>query len=104
MSADDARGSVRSAVLLPFFDTTRLTAQLDAGLVARDRDGTLVSRQSLRGSAKYQESIVLTFFTLPGVYYVRRERAWVAVANEEWFLDDFYWHGAALFREDEPKD
>ena len=67
--------------ILPIWRSKDLTAMVDINLIARSKDGTLVSKSSLKGIAMYQEAVWLLVIASPGVYQVDRDGTWLRTSG-----------------------
>ena len=67
--------------ILPIWRSKDLTAMVDINLIARSKDGTLVSKSSLKGIAMYQEAVWLLIIASPGVYQVDRNGTWLRTSG-----------------------
>ena len=70
-----------STFILPIWRSEDLTAVVDINLIARSRDGTLVSKSSLKGTAMYQQAVWLLVIASPGVYQVDRDGTWLRTSG-----------------------
>ena len=70
-----------STFILPIWRSEDLTAMVDIKLIARSRDGTLVSQSALKGIAMYQEAVWLLVIASPGVYQVNRDGTWLRTSG-----------------------
>ena len=67
--------------ILPIWRSKDLTAMVDIKLIARSKDGTLISKSSLKGIAMYQEAVWLLVIASPGVYQVDRNGTWLRTSG-----------------------
>lgn len=68
-------------LILPIWRSKDLTAMVDINLIARSKEGTLISKSSLKGIAMYQEAVWLLIIASPGVYQVDRNGTWLRTSG-----------------------
>ena len=73
---DVAGIDVSDFIVLPFWISTQTDAHLAVDLVVRGSDGQVLHEQRLRGEAKYDETKLLMFISLPPRYFVRYDDDW----------------------------
>ena len=73
---DVAGIDVSDFMVPPLWISTQTDARLAVDLVVRGSDGQLLHEQRLRGGAKYDETKLLMFISLPSRYFVRYGDDW----------------------------